>query len=165
MADIPDQTIAEGQSFSQINLDDFVADADDPDSILTWTVSGASNLTVDITDRVVTISINDAEWNGSDTLIFTATDTSGASDTDTSIFTVTGINDAPTLEKPIPDTVAVAETAFTMVLDPNTFADIDQGDVLVLSASMSWEEVHLPGLHSLLRPEHSQVPLLMQIRA
>ena len=31
---IPDQTIAEGQSFSQINLDDFVADADDPDSVV-----------------------------------------------------------------------------------------------------------------------------------
>jgi hypothetical protein len=137
VADIPDQTIAEGQSFSQLNLDDYVADADDPDSIITWTVSASPNLIVGIADRVATISVNDEEWNGSDTLIFTATDTAGASATDTSIFTVTAINDAPTVEKAIPDTVAVAETAFTLVLDPNTFADVDQGDILVLSASMS----------------------------
>ena len=70
-------------------------------------------------------------------MIFTATDTSGAFDTDTSIFTVTGINDAPTLNKAIPDTTAVAEEAFSFVLDPNTFADIDLGDSLVLSATMS----------------------------
>ena len=137
VADIPDQTIAEGQSFSQINLDDFVADVDDADSMITWTANSESNLTVDITDRVATITINDPEWNGSDTLIFTAIDTSGASDTDTSIFTVTPVNDAPILEKAIPDTAAVAEIAFTFVLDPNTFADVDTGDILVLSASMS----------------------------
>ncbi|KPL14963.1 MAG: hypothetical protein AMS26_09000, partial [Bacteroides sp. SM23_62] len=135
--DIPDQTIAEGQSFSQISLDDFVSDADDPDSALTWTVTGQSNLTAEITDRVATITIDDAEWNGSDTLIFTATDTSGAFDTDTTILTVMAVNDPPTLNKAIPDTTAVAEEAFSFILDPNTFADIDPGDSLVLSASMS----------------------------
>jgi hypothetical protein len=136
VAGIPDQTMAEGQSFSQINLDDFVADADHPDDSLGWTAIGQSDITVSIVDRVATLTV-DPEWNGSETIIFTATDPLGASDMDTCILTVTGINDAPTLEKAIPDTVAVAETAFTYVLDLNTFADIDPGDVLVLSASMS----------------------------
>ena len=137
VVDIPDQTIAEGQTFSQIILDDFVADADDPDSILTWTATVHSNVTIDITDRVATITIDDAEWNGSDTLIFTATDTSGAFDTDTSIFTVLAVDDPPMLKKAIPDTSAAVEEAFSMVLDPNTFADVDAGDHLVYSAVIS----------------------------
>ena len=84
---------------------------------------------------MVTITIDDAEWNGSDTLVFTATDTSGAAAVDTSIFTVTGINDAPTLNMAIRDTTVDAGMAFLFVLDPNTFADVDGS--LVLSASMS----------------------------
>jgi len=131
---IPDQTIAEGQSFSQLNLDDFVADADDPDSLITWTVLGDENVGVNIVDRVANISLDDPEWNGSDTLVFTATDTSGVSGMDTCVLTVTAINDAPTVSKAIPDTSAGIGTAFLFVLDSNTFADVDPGDVLVLSA-------------------------------
>ncbi len=94
---------------------------------------GQSDITITIVDRVVTFTV-DPEWNGSETIIFTATDPLGASDTDTSIFIVTGINDAPTLRKAIPDTSAGVGKAFLFVLDPNTFADVDPGDVLVLSA-------------------------------
>jgi len=137
VADIPDQTIAEGQRFSLISLDDFVADIDDPDSAITWTVHGDDNVTVNVDNRVAAITADDAEWNGINTLVFTATDPSGATDTDTSIITVTGVNDAPTLAKAIPDTSAEAEIAFLFVLDPSTFADVDPGDKLVLSASMS----------------------------
>jgi hypothetical protein len=134
---IPDQSINEGENFVQINLDDYVDDVDDADGLITWAVSDASNLTVDITDRVATITIDDAEWNGSDTLVFTATDTSGAMDMDTGIFTVTGINDPPTLNQAIPDTIADANILFLFVLDQNTFADVDPEDDLLLSASIS----------------------------
>jgi hypothetical protein len=137
VSDIPDQTVAEGQSFSQINLNDFVADADDPDSLISWAVIGASGLTVTLADSIVTVTIPDEEWSGSDTLIFTAKDTSGATAMDTAIFTVIGINDVPTLGVPIPDTVIDANQAFSYALDPNTFVDIDPGDSLVLSASMT----------------------------
>ncbi len=130
---IPDQTIAEGQSFSQINLDSFVSDADHVDDSLSWTAMGQSDITVSIVDRVATFTV-DPEWNGIETIIFTSKDPLGASDTDTSIFAVTGINDAPTLSKAIPDTSAGIGIAFLFVLDPNTFADVDPGDVLVLSA-------------------------------
>ena len=136
MGDIPDQETAEGDSFSAINLDDFVTDIDNDITTMTWTVSDVSNLTVDITDRVAIISINDADWNGSDTLVFTATDTSGAMDMDTSIFTVTGVNDPPTVNKVIPDTSFDANSFFTFVLDPNTFADADPEDELELTASL-----------------------------
>jgi len=130
---IPDQTIAEGQSFSQINLDDFVTDADHIDDSLSWSAMGQSDIMVSIVDRVATFSV-DPEWNGIETIIFFSIDPLGASDTDTSIFTITGINDAPTVSKVIPDTSAGIGTAFLFVLDPNTFADVDPGDVLVLSA-------------------------------
>jgi hypothetical protein len=134
VAGIPDQTIAEGQNFSQLNLDDFVTDPDDADDSISWAAVGQTDIMVSIEDRVATFTV-DPEWNGSETIIFTATDTSGASDADTCILMVTPVNDAPTLNIPIPDTSAVAESAFTFVLDSNTFADVDQGDSLVLSAN------------------------------
>ena len=137
VTDIPDQTIAEGQGFSQINLDDFVTDVDDPDSVLTWMVVGEKNITVNVVNRIASITTDDAEWNGRDILIFMVTDPLGASDTDTCIFTVMPVDDPPTLNRAIPDTSAEAENAFSMVLDANTFADIDAGDKLVYSAVIS----------------------------
>jgi hypothetical protein len=136
VSDLPDQTVAEGQSFSQINLDEQVTDVDDPDSLITWTVSSQANLTVSILNRVATLAVDDPDWNGSDTLVFTATDTSGAAVSDTSLFTVTPVNDPPVVSAAIPDTTAKAGKAFTYVLGPNTFTDIDAGDRLLLSASM-----------------------------
>ena len=139
VSDIPDMEVAESDVFQKtIDLDDFVADVDNTDSEMAWTVQGDTNVDVKILSRVVYITPgDDPEWNGSDTLIFTASDPDGASDTDTIIFTVTGVNDAPTLNKAIPDTSAEVGKAFSFVLDANTFADVDPGDVLVLSASMS----------------------------
>jgi hypothetical protein len=134
---IPDQVVAEGSAFTAVNLNDYLTDVDDADSMVTWTVSGASDLSVGIADSTATITIPDADWNGSETLIFTATDTSMASGSDTVVFTVTAVNDAPTVNQAIPDTVALAGAAFAFVLDVNTFADIDVGDVPTLSATWS----------------------------
>ena len=55
---IPDQGIIEGGSFTTISLDDYVTDADpaDADSVMDWTYSGNASLSVDITDRVATIT-------------------------------------------------------------------------------------------------------------
>jgi hypothetical protein len=136
VADIADQTIAEGQSFGQINLDDFVTDADHSDDSLSWTASGQSGITVTILDRVATFTL-DPDWNGSDTIVFAAADPLGGQGSDTAVFTVTPIDDPPTLVKAIPDTSAVAQEAFSMVLDPNTFGDVDAGDHLVYSAVIS----------------------------
>jgi len=87
VSDIPDETIAEGGTFSTINLDDYVVDADDADNTLTWTTSGQSNLTVEITDRVATITVNDPDWNGSETITFTVEDPLGLQDSDDATFT------------------------------------------------------------------------------
>jgi len=142
VSDIPDQDVLEGQSSAlEIVLDDLVVDVDDPDSVLTWTVDGEQNVTVSVVNRIAYITPDDTEWNGSDTLIFTATDPLGASDTDTCIYTVMPVNDPPTLNKAIPDTSAEADKAFSFILDPNTFADVDPGDSLVYSATISKEGI------------------------
>ena len=104
VADIPDQQIQEGGVFLPINLDDYVTDPDDPDSVISWTVSSTTHLTVSIANRVAVITVNDPEWNGSETVTFTATDPSGASDSDDATFTVVGVNDPPVLSA-IPDVV------------------------------------------------------------
>ena len=69
------------ESFAQIILDDFVTDADDADSTLTWTVIGESDVTVDITDRIATVTANDPEWFGTDVVFFIVGDPGGLQDT------------------------------------------------------------------------------------
>ncbi|MEE8592959.1 MAG: Ig-like domain-containing protein, partial [Candidatus Bipolaricaulota bacterium] len=97
VSDIPDQTIAEGSAFATINLDDYVDDADNIDAEITWTYSGNTELSVTIDgSRVATIGIPDANWNGAETITFTATDPDLLSDNDAATFTVTAVNDIPT---------------------------------------------------------------------
>ena len=99
---IPDQTIAEGESFVTISLDAYVADADNTDAEMTWSYSGNTDLTVSIVDRVATIGIPDADWNGAETITFKATDPGALWDDDAAVFTVTAENDAPVVTG-IPD--------------------------------------------------------------
>jgi hypothetical protein len=91
--DIPDQAISLGQSFNSFDLDDFVTDADHPDSLINWTFSmsaGADTvLSVSIdAGHMVTIDIINSTFVGSETITFTATDPDGLSDSDDAHFTV-----------------------------------------------------------------------------
>jgi len=52
VSDIPSQTINEGETFATITLDNYVTDAEDPDTSISWTPSGYTDLTVTITNRV-----------------------------------------------------------------------------------------------------------------
>ncbi len=98
VTDIPDQTIDEGQIFATINLDDYVSDFDDLDASLTWTATGQTELSVTISPaRVATITIPDADWFGSETITFRATDGDTNFDEDAAIFTVNPVNDPPVL--------------------------------------------------------------------
>jgi hypothetical protein len=87
VADIPDQEVDTGDDFIQIDLDDFVEDIETADNAIDWNHSGATELTVDITDRIATITYG-AGWSGSETIMFTATDGGGLSDSDEATFTV-----------------------------------------------------------------------------
>ncbi len=84
---IPDQTIDEGGSFDTINLDDYVNDADNEPSEMTWSYSGNTDITVGIENGVATIEAP-ADWSGAETITFTATDPGDLSGADSATFTV-----------------------------------------------------------------------------
>jgi lysophospholipase L1-like esterase len=103
---IPNQTISEGSVFSTIQLDNYVSDAQDADQYITWssTQIGTSNLNISINaNREAVITPVNPNWNGTQSVIFTATDrgTNGGklikSDADTVVFTITPTNDAPVI--------------------------------------------------------------------
>ncbi|MBP1668025.1 MAG: hypothetical protein H6Q21_391, partial [Bacteroidetes bacterium] len=122
VTDIPDQTIAEGSSFTTINLDGYVSDVETPDAGIAWTYSGNTSLTVSITSRVATISTPNSNWNGSETITFTATDndaTNPLSDSDNATFTVTAVNDAPVVGN-IPNQT-IAEGASFATINLNSY--------------------------------------------
>ena len=96
VTDIPDQSFPEGSVFSSISLDDYVSDIDNTDAEMAWSYSGNTDLTVSIDlNRVATISAPSADWNGSETITFTATDPGFLSDSDDAVFTVTAVIDLP----------------------------------------------------------------------
>jgi hypothetical protein len=103
VSDIPNQTVAEGDGFTPINLDDYVSDVDNTDTEITWSYSGNNKLTVSITNRVATITIPDKTWHGSETITFTATDPDQLSDSDDATFRITPVNNAPAIIGTIPD--------------------------------------------------------------
>jgi len=91
---IDDEQMNQGQVFEAINLDEYVEDPDNQDSEITWTFSGNANLDITISDeRVATITVLDPEWNGSETITFTASDAGGLSDSDTAEYRVILLGD------------------------------------------------------------------------
>ena len=74
----------------------------------------------------------------------TATDRGSASISETFKITVSNTNDVPTLASPLSDRSAQEDSLFTFSLPPGTFADVDIGDSLTLSASRS-NGAALPG--------------------
>lgn len=120
---IPDQTRAEGSNFATINLDGYVSDPDDPDADITWTTVPADpdHFTVTINqDRIATITPKDENWNGSESIVFVATDPGKfipaihSSDQDEVTFTVTPVNDPP----------VIASQKTTPSFDEDTYLDI-----------------------------------------
>jgi lysophospholipase L1-like esterase len=130
---IPDQTVAEGSAFSAILLDNYVYDMEDADQYVTWTTTqlGGSNLNVNINgSRQASITPKDVNWNGSQTVIFTATDRGKSginirSDADTVVFTITATNDAPiiTAQSPLSvneDNSLILSLSNFTVFDPDS---------------------------------------------
>jgi len=125
VADIPDQEIAYGGSFSSINLDDYVDDPDTPDDQIVWTYSGNTNITVDITDRVATLTPA-AGWWGSETITFTATDPTLLSDSDNAAFTV--LAPLPPVVADIPDQTIYQGEYFAQIMLDDYVDDPDTPD-------------------------------------
>ncbi|HCE3511568.1 TPA: tandem-95 repeat protein [Vibrio parahaemolyticus] len=123
-SNIADQTLAEDFTPYTIDLNTAFSDVDNVDGELTFSVSGNSNIQVAIVNGIATITPT-ADWNGSETLTFTATDPSGESVSQTVNFTVTPVADI------VADKATVVEDTPTIikVLGNDTF----EGDGKVVS--------------------------------
>ncbi|EKD9042472.1 tandem-95 repeat protein [Vibrio parahaemolyticus] len=121
---IADQTLAEDFTPYTIDLNTAFSDVDNVDGELTFSVSGNSNIQVAIVNGIATFTPT-ADWNGSETLTFTATDPSGESISQTVNFTVAPVADI------VADTATVVEDTPTIikVLGNDTF----EGDDKVVS--------------------------------
>ncbi|MEE9442474.1 MAG: hypothetical protein V3V99_07380, partial [candidate division Zixibacteria bacterium] len=128
---IPDQTIAEGASFTTISLDSYVTDADHTVDQLSWSYSGNTDFTVDITARVATITPLTADWNGTETITFTAEDPDLLTGSDDAIFTVTAVNDAPVVSG-IPDQTIAEGLSFATINLDDYVTDVDNTDAEML---------------------------------
>ncbi|MCQ9080620.1 tandem-95 repeat protein [Vibrio parahaemolyticus] len=115
---IADQVLSEDFASYTIDLNDAFKDSD---SALNFSVSGNSNVLVSIENGIATISPT-ADWNGSETLTFTATDPSGESVSQTVNFTVAPVADI------VADNATVVEDTPTIikVLGNDTFEGDDQ---------------------------------------
>ncbi|HHJ3233572.1 TPA: tandem-95 repeat protein, partial [Vibrio parahaemolyticus] len=115
---IADQVLSEDFASYTIDLNDAFKDSD---SALNFSVSGNSNVLVSIENGIATISPT-ADWNGSETLMFTATDPSGESVSQTVNFTVAPVADI------VADKATVVEDTPTIikVLGNDTFEGDDQ---------------------------------------
>ncbi|HAS7013938.1 TPA: tandem-95 repeat protein, partial [Vibrio parahaemolyticus] len=118
---IADQELSEDFATYTIDLNDAFKDSD---SALNFSVSGNSNVLVSIENGIATISPT-ADWNGSETLTFTATDPSGESISQRVDFTVASVADI------VADKATVVEDTPTIikVLGNDTF----EGDGKVVS--------------------------------
>ncbi len=132
VSDIPNQTIQEGQSFTTINLDNYVNDIDNNDDEMVWTYSGNTELSVSIVNRVATISIPNPDWFGVETITFKATDPGALWDSDPATFTVINVNDPPVVSG-IPDQSVMEGGSFTTINLDDYVDDIDNDDT-----EMNW---------------------------
>ncbi|ENQ1533274.1 tandem-95 repeat protein, partial [Vibrio parahaemolyticus] len=120
-SNIADQALAEDFTPYTIDLNTAFSDVDNVDGELTFSVSGNSNIQVAIVNGIATITPT-ADWNGSETLTFTATDPSGESVSQTVNFTVAPVADI------VADKATVVEDTPTIikVLGNDTFEGDDQ---------------------------------------
>ncbi|EPP2135570.1 tandem-95 repeat protein [Vibrio alginolyticus] len=123
-SNLADQTLAEDFTPYSIDLNTAFSDVDNVDGELTFSVSGNSNIQVAIVNGIATFTPT-ADWNGSETLTFTATDPSGESVSQTVNFTVAPVADIES------DRATVVEDTPTIikVLGNDTF----EGDDKVVS--------------------------------
>jgi mRNA-degrading endonuclease HigB of HigAB toxin-antitoxin module len=131
---IPDQQLAEGSAFLPVSLNDYVTDADNTKDELTWSASGNSALSVDInpSTHTATIGVPNIDWNGSETILFKATDPASAFSEDAATFTLTPVNDPPVVSD-IPDQSISSGQSFSTIALDNYVTDVDNS-----KSELSW---------------------------
>ncbi len=92
---VPNQTIKRGETFTPIDFGNYIKDPDDPKDKIRLSGSGNRELALFINGLIVTVLPPNASWVGSETITFTAKDTSNATATTTVTFSVRDSNTPP----------------------------------------------------------------------
>ena len=126
---IADVTVNEDASDTVINLATVFSDIDGDaivKTILTNTNTGL--VTVTLVDNQLTLDYLPNQFG---TAQITVRGTAnGQSVEDTFTLTVNGVNDAPTVNKPIDTQILTTNNAFSFTIPSDTFSDVDTGDTL-----------------------------------
>ena len=139
IAHIPDIVMNEDTQDNSINLNTFFTDADLAyGDQLTYTSNFSNNLTVGIQNGQVTIAPI-ANYYGTETVTFTATDIAQTSVTDTIIVTINNVNDAPTID--IPATFSVVEDTPATYDFASYITDIDNTIAQMTLTAQSTEHI------------------------
>jgi VCBS repeat-containing protein len=135
---IADHVSTEDQPWSFVVPAGTFADEDAGDILaVTATLPGGSALPSWLTFDAATRTFSGTPLNadvGSFSVKVTATDTLGASTSSSFALTVANTNDAPTVAA-IADQGSVEDTAWSLAIPASTFADVDVGDSLTITAT------------------------------
>jgi VCBS repeat-containing protein len=77
-----------------------------------------------------------ARASATDSFTYKLSDSKGGTDSATATITINGVNDAPVVENAIANQTASENVAFSFIIPPNTFSDIDTGDNLTYTATL-----------------------------
>ena len=122
---ISDFSFDEDTTNSSINLNNVFDDVDlDYGDILTFSYSGNTNIGVSISNGIVTLTPAE-NWNGSETITFTATDNSGETASDEVVVTINPVNDAPTISNFVPEESSISLSEAATISFEITAEDID----------------------------------------
>ena len=138
---IADKNATEDSAFAFTVPSNTFADVDVGDSLtLTATLANGNPLPGWLTFNPATGAFTGTPLNadvGPITVRVTATDGSAATAFDDFVLTVASTNDAPTLANAIADKNATEDSAFAFTVPSSTFADVDVGDSLTLTATLA----------------------------
>ncbi|MFZ4650353.1 MAG: putative Ig domain-containing protein [Rubrivivax sp.] len=138
---IADQSATEDQAFSFVVPAGTFADVDVGDTLAyTATKADGSALPAWLTFNAATRTFSGTPANGDVGRLdikVTARDGSGALVSDELRITVANTNDAPTVASPIVDQSATEDQAFSFEVPRSTFADVDAGDRLSVTATLA----------------------------
>ena len=143
---IADQTINEGSSFPEINMNTQAADLETASSDLLWTITGNTELHVTVQNRIISIAPPNVEWSGTETLKFRVENALGLADSVQAVYTVVNVDDPPVWTDPMPNYSILEDDHVTIPLSfmRDRVNDIDDAISnlafsMEVSSNFTWE--------------------------
>jgi hypothetical protein len=136
LASIDTIRIDEGDPIDPLALAALASDIDDPADSLAWSIETGTQLNASISEGdTLYLSVNDANWSGTETLDLIVSDPSGATDTTLVTVVVNGVNDAPVFSGLAP--VSLSEDDSTTITLRDLVEDVDSApEALVFAATV-----------------------------